>query len=76
MVHDEFGTNPNSVIPSDYCYNITNNGITNYRDYLHIFEQLARGRHKYLGPNFRYSGPVLNKGKVVGRWENGQYSDI
>lgn len=76
MVNDAFGTNPNSVIPSDCCYNITNNGIKNYRDYLHIFEQLARGRYKYLGPNYKYSGPVLNKGTVVGKWEDGLYSDI
>ena len=76
MVHDESGRKHGSIIPSDYCYNITNNGINNYRDYLHLFEQVARGRYKYLGTNYRYNGKVTNKGVVVGEWKNGIYSDI
>ena len=31
-----------SIISSDYCYNM-NNGIYNYENYLHIFEQIQRG---------------------------------
>ena len=38
----KFNANESSIIPSDYCYNITNNGIKNYETYLHIFERIGR----------------------------------
>lgn len=72
-VHTDFGVNPDSIIPSDYCYNITNNGIYNYENYLHIFEQIQRGKYKYLGENYTYTGKVYNKGTPVGEWINGKY---
>lgn len=62
------GTNPTSVIPSDYCYNITNKGIP-FKT--HLFEFLGSGNYKCLGKNYPYSGDILWKGEKVGEWENG-----
>lgn len=62
------GTNPTSVIPSDYCYNITNKGIP-FKT--HLFEFLGAGDYKCLGKNYPYSGDILWKGEKVGEWENG-----
>lgn len=73
IVNSKHGTNMNSVIPSDYCYNITNEGIDNYIDYLHIFEQIKRGRYKYLGEKYPYTGKVHKKGLPIGEWINGIY---
>jgi len=63
------GTNRSSIIPSDYCYNMINAGIT--FDF-HIFELLMRGQYEWLGPNYPYSGPIYWKGEQVGKWEEGR----
>ena len=63
------GTNRTSLIPSDYCYNITNQGIPFKQ---HIFEYLEHGRYRYLGQNYRYTGLIYWKGKVVGEWSGGK----
>ena len=57
-------TNKTSVIPSDYCYNMTNKGI-DYKKHKHIFEQLERGHYKVLGTGYDYVGPVFWKGKQL-----------
>lgn len=71
-VTNEFkGTNPGGIIPSDYCYNIINQG-TPFTT--HIFEFLGKDRYRCLGKDFPYSGNITWKGKVVGNWSNGQYT--
>lgn len=76
LVHDKFGTNHSSIIPSDYCYNRFNAGIEFTK---HIFDMIGRGEYKYLGENYPYTGLVLwypHKGKtaqVVGEWHEGVY---
>jgi hypothetical protein len=64
------GTNSTSVIPSDYCYNITNKGIP-FKT--HLFEYLGAGDYRCLGKNHPYSGDIHWKGEKVGEWENGVY---
>lgn len=62
FVYLKFGRNPESVIPTDYCYNRFNDGI-DLKEHLKIFEYLERGKFKYLGKNFPYSGKVYHKPK-------------
>jgi hypothetical protein len=69
IVEEYPGTNRTSLIPSDYCYNITNKGIPFQQ---HIFEYLGQDRYKYLGQNYRYTGLIYWKGEVVGEWSGGK----
>ena len=62
------GTQRSSVIPSDYCYNIVNAGIT--FDH-HLFEYVEGSMYKVLGKNFPFVGPILWKGRKVGEWQEG-----
>lgn len=59
------GTNTTSIIPSDYCYNIINRGISFQK---HMFEYLGSGRYKVLGKDFDFEGPIHWKGEQVGEW--------
>jgi len=78
---NKFGVNPNSVIPSDFCYNRVNDGIKFHKDN-RIFEYIGRNTYKYLGEKYPYTGKIWHKSDrskretVVGEWHNGemQYS--
>lgn len=75
-VIQKHGVNPSSIIPSDYCYNRTNNGI-DFEKYLHIFEHIERSTYKYLGENYPYNGKIYHQPKgcneiLVGEWINGE----
>ncbi|KAF0092547.1 MAG: putative N-glycosylase-DNA lyase protein [Fusobacteria bacterium] len=74
IVNIKYGKKIDNIIPSDYCYNITNNGIKNYKNYLHIFINRGTGLYEYVGENYKYTGTVSNKGATVGEWINGIYS--
>ncbi|WP_020375132.1 DUF7225 domain-containing protein [Sulfobacillus thermosulfidooxidans] len=52
--------NRTSVIPSDYCYNMTNKDKeSNPRlAQFKIFEQLGRGTYIYRGEKYSYNGPI------------------
>ncbi|MEY8742641.1 hypothetical protein AB9M62_24575 [Bacillales bacterium AN1005] len=69
-----YGTNPQSILLSDYCYNRFNNG-TNFDK--HLFEYINRSSYKYLGENYLYTGLIFQKPKgqkkevIVGEWVNG-----
>lgn len=67
------GTNKDSVIPSDYCYNMTNNGI---KFKFHVFELQSRGVYKYLGEGVKYNGLVYWKGSEYGEWKNGEFKEF
>jgi hypothetical protein len=72
----KFGTNPNSVLISDYCYNRTNDGI-NFEFHPHLFEFKQRNQYVYLGERHKYSGiiyhkPIHRKIKEYGEWNNGR----
>lgn len=68
---------PGCVIPSDYCYNISNDGI-DFEKWLHLFKHRSRGRYIYLGENCKFTGEVMHhpKGGVeypCGEWKDGVY---
>lgn len=63
-------TNPTSVIPSDYCYNIINKGIPFT---MHLFEFIGSATFKYLGEDFPYTGDIEWKKQKVGSWKNGNF---
>ena len=54
MVYLKFGRNKSSVIPSDYCYNMTNKGKVGSLEKFNIFIQLKRGLYKFVGENYKY----------------------
>jgi len=64
------GTNRSSVIPSDYCYNIVNNGIAFKFHYFEYLRDAPRGepQYKVLGENFDYEGDIYWKKEIVGKW--------
>ena len=73
MVANRFpNTNKDSVMPADYCYNITNKG--NHLNLpFPLFESQQDGTYKYLGQNFQYDGEVYWKGVRIGEWKHGVY---
>ena len=67
------GTNATSVIPSDYCYNMRNEGSNpDFR----VFQFISRGQYKYLGLDYNYTGPEFWKGELFGEWKNGKYKKL
>lgn len=53
-----FGTNRDSVIPSDYCYNRWNHGVNTQTP---ILVWLGKGRYRFIGPDQPYIGPILGR---------------
>lgn len=70
-----------SIIPSDYCYNITNDGIDDFKSCLHIFEVInideKKYKYKYLGEGYPYNGITYkksgNRKQTVGEWNEGVF---
>ena len=63
-----------SIIPSDYCYNLCNAGI-DFSKWPHLFEWVARGRYKFWGKNYPYTGKVLTANdKEYGTWYEGTFT--
>lgn len=74
QLKSDFGTNPDSVILSDYCYNRYNHGI---RFDKHLFHYINRSTYRYLGENYSYSGIIYHKPKnqsemPIGEWIDGK----
>lgn len=72
---DKYGTKQGSIIPSDYCYNRVNNGITLKKPAL--FEFLGDGNYRCLGLYYPYNGSIYHKPKgqeefIVGKCINGE----
>lgn len=59
------GGNRGSIIPSDYCYNLTNKGKTDdpILAEFKMFEWISRGKYKYLGENYPYTGLIVSNPK-------------
>jgi len=79
---ERFETNPASVLPSDYCYNRWNQGISGQKP---LFVRVGAGEYRYLGPDYPYSGLVYwrpsgaTKDRVVGERVAGElrlYEDV
>ena len=80
IVSSKFGRNPDSVIPTDFCYNRVNDGI-DLKEHLKIFEYLERGKFKYLGKNYPYTGKIYHKPKgsseiCIGEYKEGIFEKI
>ena len=71
----KYGTNKDSVILSDYCYNRSNRGISFNK---HLFVYLNYGMYKYIGENADYNGLIYARTRnspddqVVGIWTDGK----
>ncbi|MGI4790147.1 MAG: DUF7225 domain-containing protein [Janthinobacterium lividum] len=68
------GYGRDSVIPSDYCYNVINRAAYSFRHW--VLVRVGWGRYKYVGPDDAFTGPILWKPKQeaerqVGRWSDG-----
>lgn len=59
LIHNKYGVNKTSILPSSYCYNRTNNGVRSSTPKL--FLHMGRGQYKCVGLNYVYSGPVLHE---------------
>ena len=75
QVEDLRQQKPGAGLPADGCYNRVN--APTERDNKPVFEYVARGLYRYLGPNYRYTGFILHCDKngqerIIGRWEDGQ----
>lgn len=53
---ERYGTNPASVLPSDYCYNRWNQGIARQQP---LFVRVGAGEYRYVGPDQPYTGLVF-----------------
>ena len=62
---------PQSIFPSDYCYNLINRASCSFRFPLFIW--LKRGVYLHVGPYNPYTGPIYWKGNPVGEWKNGEF---
>ena len=74
-LEQRYGTNPTSVIPSDYCYNRWNYGVTTQKP---ILIRVGVGEYRFIGPDQPYTGLIYGRPRgevedqVVGEWKNGQ----
>lgn len=57
-VVEAFGTNPTSVIPSDYCYNRLNLGVPDPKP---LFLRVGAGEYQFVGPTHPYTGLVYGR---------------
>ena len=69
FIQDSYNVASGSIIPSDYCYNRINNGISLTKPTL--FEYLERGQYRCLGENYPYNGNIWHKEQIIGSCVNG-----
>ena len=70
FIQSRYNIASGSIIPSDYCYNRINDGITLSKPTL--FEYLGRSRYRCLGEKYPYNGDVYHKELIAGTCQNGQ----
>ena len=69
FIQNEYNIANGSIIPSDYCYNRVNDGITLSKPAL--FEYLGHNKYRCLGKNYPYNGDVYHKDQIAGSCKNG-----
>lgn len=52
MLHEKYGTNETSIIPSDHSYNMTNKGIRGSDRGNNFFLNVGNGEYEYVGDHF------------------------
>ena len=74
-----FERNNEHVRPSDYCYNLWNEGEVHHNfDWPAFFERTKAGYYRILGSDYPYTGKILDaktqgkEEKIVGYWHKGQ----
>lgn len=70
FIQSKYKIERDSIIPSDYCYNRVNDGITLSKPTL--FEYLDHNRYRCLGENYPYNGDIYHKEQIVGVCQNGE----
>lgn len=74
------GINRDSIIPSDYCYNLTNKGADGirFRTWPRLFKYEGDRSYRYLGEGYPYSGKVKysKTNKIYGYWEDGVFEEV
>lgn len=70
--------NPTSILPTDFCYNVRNNGLRDQNDGERCLECIDKGVFRALGTDYKYSGDVYHymfkpNQTVVGRWVDGEF---
>ena len=70
FVHSKYEIKKGSIIPSDYCYNLINDGIDLSRPTL--FEHVGRSSYRCLGQNYPYNGNIYHKEQMVGICTDGE----
>jgi hypothetical protein len=77
QVADECGCSKGSVLPSDHCYNRTNNGIRleNTPMFIHVGNEKS-GLYQFVGVDHAYTGPLYHypqddTPRQVGEWVAG-----
>lgn len=70
--------NPTSILPTDFCYNMRNNGLREQNDGERCLECIDKGVFRALGTDYKYSGEVYHymfkpNQVVVGRWVEGEF---
>lgn len=50
LINSRYGTKASSIIPSDYCYNMTNKGIP--ENHVSFFLNAGTGLYEYVGENY------------------------
>ena len=81
-VSEKFNVNTSSIIPSDYCYNRWNKGVSETKR-LCLFEYIDtkdEKKYRYLGKDCSYNGKVYHKAKgdiekCVGEWIDGVFTE-
>jgi hypothetical protein len=72
-VNATYGITPGSIIPSDYCYNRVNNGITLSKPTVFVYKD--RSLYECVGPNFAYNGPIFHQPKGGSAFKVGECID-
>ena len=70
FVHNKYDIKKGSIIPSDYCYNLINNGIDLSKPTL--FEHIGRSSYRCLGEHYPYNGNIYHNEQMVGICEDGE----
>ena len=70
FIQRKYNINRDSIIPSDYCYNRVNDGITLSKPT--FFEYLGHNNYRCLGENYPYTGDIYHKEQIVGVCQNGE----
>lgn len=78
LVSNKYSIKYSSFLPSDYCYNRTNDGIHFERN-IHLFEYICKDCYRLLGENYPYTGTVVHQPKglletTVGQWNQGIFT--